>query len=132
MIFITCLYLRMYFFSYIIIFSSHQWSIYFMRLFSFHMSWKHRRFSGERVKFLKSTHRVNVNNLLFYFWVPRHVNLVKNDFIFILISYYSDSIEVDNSDNSKEITIEVDLVSTLLASRYICLSLVFKNPSSLQ
>lgn len=82
------------------------------------------------VKFLKSTHRVNVNNLLFYFWVPRHVNLVKNNFIFILISLYSDSIEVDTSDNSKEIPIEVDLVSTLLASRYICLSLVFKNPSS--
>ena len=60
------------------------------------------------------------------------MTLVKNNFILTFISLYSESIEVDPSDNSKEINIEVDLVSTLLASRYICLSLVLNNLRFLQ
>ena len=60
------------------------------------------------------------------------MTLVKNNFILTFISLYSESIEVDPSDNSKEINIEVDLVSTLLASRYIFLSLVLNNLRFLQ
>ena len=55
------------------------------------------------------------------------MNLRKNNFISIFISLYSDSIDVDPSDNSKKIEIKVDLVSTLFASRYICLFLVVNN-----
>ena len=79
------------------------------------------------IKYVDS-HKVNINNVLFYLWVPVQINLVKNNFIFIFISLYSDSIEVDPSDNSKKIEIKVDLVSTLLASRYIFSSSFINNP----
>ena len=56
------------------------------------------------------------------------MNLGKGNFSSVFISLYSDSIEVDHSDNSKEIEIKVDLVSTLFASRYNCLFSVVNNP----